>query len=259
MPFAVTDRQPLRRVALTSVIAGAGALAVLVWLAELLADFGIAAMAVALGLYLGAGLIFVARIADHHPYARVGAANVVTLARLILTCLFAGFALQIAQSAVPPTPVAAWTFFAVAALAAALDGIDGPLARRQGLVSAFGSRFDMETDALLILLLSIAAHALEKAGAWVLIGGTLRYLFVVAGWLWPALARPLPPSLRRQAICVIQSAALTLLVTPVITSPASGLLAFAAFILLVYSFGQDVVWALRGAASQSAHRHKSET
>ena len=36
----------------------------------------------------------------------------------------------------------------------ALDGLDGWAARRQGLVSAFGARFDMEVDALLILALA---------------------------------------------------------------------------------------------------------
>ena len=34
--------------------------------------------------------------------------------------------------------------------------------------------------------------------------GLMRYAFVAAGWRWPALARPLPPSLRRKAVCVLQ-------------------------------------------------------
>ncbi|MSO72294.1 MAG: CDP-alcohol phosphatidyltransferase family protein [Rhodospirillaceae bacterium] len=255
--MTTTDKRRFVRRAATIAVAGGVALAALIWLAARLGDFGVPATAVALGLYFGASLIFVARIGDHHPFARIGAANVVTLARLVLTCLFAGVVVQIAEDSLGPTPVAAWAFFVVASLAAALDGIDGPLARRQGLVSDFGSRFDMETDALLILLLSVAALALEKAGAWVLVGGALRYIFIVAGWIWPALARPLPPSLRRKAICVFQSAALALLLTPIITPPVSGLLAFAAFILLVYSFGQDVVGAFRGAASQASQAFRA--
>ena len=35
-----------------------------------------------------------------------------------------------------------------------LDGVDGRVARARGEVSAFGARFDMETDALLLLCLS---------------------------------------------------------------------------------------------------------
>ena len=39
----------------------------------------------------------------------------------------------------------------------ALDGVDGWLARRSGIASAFGARFDMEIDALLILVLAVLA------------------------------------------------------------------------------------------------------
>ena len=62
----------------------------------------------------------------------------------------------------------------------------------------------METDALLVMALSVLAWQYGKAGAWVLLCGLLRYLFVAGGWLWPWLRRPLPPSIRRQTICVVQ-------------------------------------------------------
>ena len=42
------------------------------------------------------------------------------------------------------------------------------------MVSAFGARFDMETDALLILALSVLVWRHAKAGAWVLASGLLR-------------------------------------------------------------------------------------
>ena len=66
----------------------------------------------------------------------------------------------------------------------------------------------MEVDALLIMVLAILAWQHGKAGAWVLLSGLLRYAFVAAGWLAPWIARPLPPSRRRQTICVVQIAAL---------------------------------------------------
>ena len=41
--------------------------------------------------------------------------------------------------------------------ALALDGVDGQVARRTGTASELGARFDMEVDAFLILVLSVAA------------------------------------------------------------------------------------------------------
>ena len=39
------------------------------------------------------------------------------------------------------------------------------------MASAFGARFDMETDALLLLVLAALAWQFDKAGAWVLASG----------------------------------------------------------------------------------------
>ena len=65
--------------------------------------------------------------------------------------------------------------------------------------SAFGARFDMEVDALLILALSVLAWHHGEAGAWVLLSGLIRYGFLAAGWTWSWMQRALPPSRRRQA------------------------------------------------------------
>ena len=105
----------------------------------------------------------------------------------------------------------------------------------------------METDALLILALAALALGLGKAGPWVLGLGLLRYAFVFAGWLVPALARPLPPSDRRRAVCALQVAALGLLLAPPLVPPLSAALAAAAFAALLASFAIDVAWLLRQA------------
>ena len=52
---------------------------------------------------------------------------------------------------------------ALVVVALALDWVDGQVARRTGTCSAFGARFDMETDAFLILVLSAYAAA-DSAG-----------------------------------------------------------------------------------------------
>jgi phosphatidylglycerophosphate synthase len=107
----------------------------------------------------------------------------------------------------------------------------------------------METDALLVAVLALLAYALGKAGPWVLAAGLLRYLFVGAGYLWPWLSHPLPPSRRRQAVCVVQVLTLTLALAPALPSTWSGPLAAAGLGLLCYSFAVDTLWLAREAGS----------
>jgi phosphatidylglycerophosphate synthase len=134
---------------------------------------------------------------------------------------------------------------AAAILVTVLDGVDGWVARRTGAVTAFGARFDMEVDAALILILSVLAWRYGKAGAWVILSGLLRYIFVVAGWRWTSLDRPLFPSRRRQTVCVVQAVGLIVTVSPIATPPLSSAIAAMALAALCVSFGIDVIWLLR--------------
>ena len=147
------------------------------------------------------------------------------------------------RSCSPTTP--AWAALAGAGLLLALDGLDGLAARRQRLVSAFGARFDMEVDALLILALAAVALGLGKAGPWILGLGLMRYGFVLAGLAVPALARPLPASTRRRAVCALQVATLGLMLAPPLVPPLAAALAATAFAALAGSFVVDVAWLLR--------------
>lgn len=192
--------------------------------------------------YLVVGLIVVARIAPFHPYERFGVANGLTLSRLVLSALLGGLTFEVALHGLKPVPWVAWSFCVIATVAMIVDGFDGYMARRQNMVSAFGARFDMEVDALQILLLCVVALALGKAGAWVLIGGALRYAYEIASVFWPALRRPLPPSFRRKLISVVQGGALAALMAPVIVPPLSVYIAAGALLVLIYSFAVDVVW-----------------
>jgi phosphatidylglycerophosphate synthase len=125
--------------------------------------------------------------------------------------------------------------------------LDGYLARRWGWASPFGARFDMEVDALLVAVLAILLWSLGKAGPWVLAAGFLRYLFVAAGYLWPLLRHPLPPSRRRQAICVVQVLTLTLALAPLLPPVLSAAVAAGGLALLCYSFAVDTLWLARQA------------
>ncbi|HJZ73965.1 MAG TPA: CDP-alcohol phosphatidyltransferase family protein [Vicinamibacterales bacterium] len=179
---------------------------------------------------------------EHHPFARFGPANQVTTARALGVALIVGLVGELRA------PVLAATAAAASVVVTMLDGVDGWLARRHRIASAYGARFDMEVDALLILTLSILAWRFEKAGVWVIASGAMRYAFVAAGAGWTWLRAPLPPSRRRQAVCVIQVAALTLALVPVIVPPVSTAIAAAALAALVSSFLIDILWLWRRAA-----------
>uniref|UniRef100_UPI003F48CEE6 CDP-alcohol phosphatidyltransferase family protein n=1 Tax=Variovorax sp. LT1R16 TaxID=3443728 RepID=UPI003F48CEE6 len=189
-------------------------------------------------------LLMWAGLATHAPHARFGAANGITLGRLALIALLAA---TLGESSAD-TAAFGWALVALATVAALLDAVDGPVARRRHEASAFGARFDMETDALLILVLCALVLQQGKAGAWILASGAMRYAFVAAAWRWPWLAHPLPPSLRRKAVCVAQIATLIVCLGPVVEASWASLVAGAGLLALIGSFAVDVHWLVRHRA-----------
>jgi phosphatidylglycerophosphate synthase len=203
------------------------------------ADLSVVARALAYALIGGWLLAWVAVKREAAP--TFGAANAVTLARGVLALDL------LALLGSPPSAVLAWSIVALALVALVLDGVDGRVARRRGETSAFGARFDMETDALLILVLAALAWSHGKAGPWILLAGALRYLFVAASLVLPWLAAPLPPSRRRQAVCVVQIASLILCLAPFVAPPESAAIGFTGLVALIGSFATDVAWLARRA------------
>lgn len=206
--------------------------------------FGAAYAALALLWFaVGAGLVRHGLQSGAHPHARFGGANRVTLLRLALAALLVG--LLGAADWAPPLAgedraALAWGVVALATLAALLDAVDGPLARRSGLASAFGARFDMETDAAFILVLCALVWQAGQAGPWVLAAGLLRYGFVAAARPWPWLAAPLAPSRRRQTVCVVQIVCLIVCLAPIVPPALATTLAAASLALLSLSFAVDI-------------------
>jgi phosphatidylglycerophosphate synthase len=183
---------------------------------------------------------------DTHPFTRLGPANRVTTARAALVAFVA------AAIGEPASPVVAASAAGAALAVTMMDGVDGWLARRSGMSSRFGARFDMEVDAVLILALAILTWQHGKAGAWVVLSGLLRYGFVAVGWLLPQMRQPLPDSRRRQTICVVQVAGLILALEPFVMPPASDLIASAALVALGCSFAVDTMWLLSDRRQQMA-------
>lgn len=223
-------------------LAGMGllVLGLAVWLASA-ANWGLGYPAHAIGVYgLGAWLVW--RGLRHHPFAQFGAANFVTLGRMAALSLLMALAAQALWYATPKlTPWAAWALVAVAIGTASLDAVDGALARRSGLASDFGARFDMETDAAFILVLCVLVVQHGHAGPWILAIGLMRYLFVAAAYIWPWLSAPLAPSQRRQAVCVVQVVVLIAGLAPVMSPRLAWLLGVASLVALALSFVIDVL------------------
>lgn len=214
--------------------AAAGQLAVL---AALTASVGLgpAGWAVAAAV-AGAGAALLARAAARARH-RFGPADAITLARCTLIAATAGL---LADGAGP------WPVVAVASLALAGDLVDGPVARRTGTATAFGARFDMEADAFLLLVLSLAAAPL--LGPWTLGIGAMRYVFAAAARWAPWLSAPLPPSRARKAVAAVQGVALVAALAPVVPTGAAAAVVAAALALLVWSFGRDIARLHRSRA-----------
>lgn len=169
-----------------------------------------------------------------YPHDALGLCNVVTLGRLALTSALLVPVLAGAG--------ASWAVLAVAALALSLDGVDGWFARRQGLASGFGARFDMEVDSALALLLAVNAVTGSEAGLLAVGLGLPRYLFGAAGAALPWLRRDLPERFSRKAVCVLQLGVLIGLQAPVVPAGTAMILVALAAAALAWSFALDLRW-----------------
>lgn len=203
---------------------------------------------VAAGLMLLAALVL-RGLPAHRPFDRLGPANRVTLFRAVATVWLAGFLGR-------PEAFSAWSggLVGLGLLLLVLDGVDGRLARRTGMASPFGARFDMEVDAALILVLCGLAWQQGRAGAWVLVAGLLRYLFVLAGARLPWMRRELPPSRRRQAVCVLQTTTLVAALAPALAPPVAAIVAAVGVAGTVASFAVDTLWLYRRRHDDGAGR-----
>ncbi|HPB76998.1 MAG TPA: CDP-alcohol phosphatidyltransferase family protein, partial [Chromatiaceae bacterium] len=252
----------LRRSARANGLAGLALTLVLGLGLDLVADLGLGAAFIlqALAAYGLVLLILWWFLPLHWPRTRLGPANQVTLGRGVLTALVIALGVEAmgidtagieAGEGMGSGAVLAWTALALALLGTLLDGVDGHLARRLGWASPLGARFDMEVDALLIAGLALLIWTLDRAGPWVLAAGALRYLFVAAGAFWPWLRQPLPPSKRRQTVCVVQILTLTLALVPVLPPVWASRVAAIGLVLLLWSFGLDIAWLARQGRQDS--------
>jgi len=239
------DKVALPRIRLAALL---GMLATAALLGVVSATAGLGAVGWITGLVTGsaaAALLVTARMRSDQP--AILPADWITLTRMLL---IAGVTGLVADSFSRPVSVTA--LVALSAVALALDAVDGQVARRTGTATPLGARIDGETDAFLILMLSIAVS--QDYGGWVLAIGAARYVFLLAGWLIPWLRAPLAPRFWRKVVAAVQGIALTVAASGV-TSRLVGMIAVAAaLLLLAESFGHDVIWLYRAGAGPRVRR-----
>jgi phosphatidylglycerophosphate synthase len=137
-----------------------------------------------------------------------------------------------------PGPV--WVIVWISTITLILDLVDGIVARRTATASPLGARFDMEVDAFLLLVLAV--YVGRSVGGWIVVIGLMRYLYAIAGWIVPWLRGQVPYRYWRKVVAAVQGI--------VLVCAASGLFPRwlilaslgAALLLLLESFGRDVVW-----------------
>ena len=171
-------------------------------------------------------------------------ADWVTLTRALL---IAGVAGLVADSFVRPVSITALVTLSTVALV--LDAVDGQVARRTGTATELGARIDCETDAFLILLLSI--FVAQDYGGWVLAIGAARYALLLAGWLIPWLAAPLPPRYWGKVVAAVQGIVLTVAASGLLDRRVGMIAVAAALLLLAESFGRNVIWLYRTGAGRA--------
>ena len=138
----------LLKSALRSILAAMVLGVALAWQIDALIGLGGSLVVRTLVLLCIGALFVVWPLRAHHPFDRVGIANQITMMRGVLALLLLS---SVGMGQTPQLQIAA---LSIAMISSALDAADGWAARRTRMSSTYGARFDMETDALLILTLA---------------------------------------------------------------------------------------------------------
>jgi CDP-diacylglycerol--glycerol-3-phosphate 3-phosphatidyltransferase len=173
------------------------------------------------------------------------AANTVTLFRGWLFAAAGGFvALGPTTALVPPglTGAVAWAPGVCYGVGAALDQVDGRLARYTGTVSRFGERLDMAIDTLGFVVAPVVAVAWGRLPVWYLSLAAARYLFKAGRgyrrWRCLPVYELSPHSLRR-TLSGLQMAFLTLALLPLVSPETLAVVAVAVLTPSLAMFGRD--------------------
>jgi phosphatidylglycerophosphate synthase len=188
------------------------------------------------------GVLSLLLLVFHHrgrwtPSGIFGPANTVTAIRLAMVsglCTM-GFL----EGLGPAAALLVLTIFA-------LDGLDGWLAKRTGQSSPFGAAFDMECDALLVLVGTLLLYMRGRLGVYILIPGFLRYVYSL-GVAWFAGGVEPPPSRSGRYIFSVFAVSMIASLWPI--EPIHAPLAVVATLLIAFSFARGLLWSLRHSSA----------
>jgi len=204
--------------------------------ASLLVGFQSSALLAVLAFYISGSLLIIQLFRRGFPHSQLGLGNLITVGRFVLvSALF-----SVVFGLVNP-----WLVIFLAVLALVLDGFDGFFARRAVKVSEFGARLDMEVDSALAAVLALSLWSSGLVGIEILLLAIPRYLFAFAANFFPWMTSPLPYSLARRVISVIQIASLIGLHAPFLPQVLITPVALIVIGLLIWSFGKDITWLWR--------------
>ncbi|WP_305784696.1 CDP-alcohol phosphatidyltransferase family protein [Symbioplanes lichenis] len=201
-------------------------------------------------VFVTATWVLLSRALGRPEFHRWGPADTVTYGRLILT---GGVTALLAESLAGAPHHA--VLIALAATSLALDGVDGQVARRTGTTSRFGARFDMESDSVLAVVLSV--YLASMIGWWAVAIGLFRYAFVVAAWALPWLRGSLPYRMSRKVVAASQGAVLVVASTGLLPTTVAQALVAVSIVSLIWSFGVDVRHLRRTAAPELVPGYRS--
>ncbi|MGI5131335.1 CDP-alcohol phosphatidyltransferase family protein [Pseudonocardia sp. CA-107938] len=184
--------------------------------------------------YLAALLAVLAWAVRRAGATTLGPADLVTLLRAVL---IVGVTALVADGlATGATPVA--VLVTLSSVALVLDAVDGKVARRTETVTPLGARFDMEIDAVLLLVLSV--HVAVLLGPWVLAIGLIRYVFVAVSLALPWLGATLTARYAAKVVAALQGIVLVVAASELLPTLLAVIMVAVALALLVWSFAVDI-------------------
>jgi phosphatidylglycerophosphate synthase len=125
-----------------------------------------------------------------------------------------------------------------------LDGLDGMIARRLNGVSRLGAELDGEGDAFLVAVACVLSWLTLPIGAWILVPGFLRYVYVLTVAFVPSRGRAPASRLASRAFGVAFSGFLLGFLG---WGSVSRFAPLVSTLVLSWSFSRSFYWSLRKA------------
>lgn len=179
-------------------------------------------------------------------YPTLGIPNLVSLWRAVLIAGTAGF-LTLPQ----PGGALLWLPGVLYTFGVLPDYIDGYLARITRRATPLGETLDVHIDSLAVLSGTLLLVQYGQVGAWYLLVGFARYLYLAGLWVRQKRRQPiypLPPNLRRRALAGAQMGLTLALLLPLFKPPETNLAALLFSLPFLYNFWRD--WRFASGAAQ---------